>query len=238
MAVFCAVGGVEPQSETVWRQAERYKVPRMAFVNKMDRQGANFDNVLQMMRDRLKANAVAIQYPWGSEDKMKGIFDLVKMKAIVFDGEKGENIIEQEIPEEYLEKCNEMREHLVEAIAEIDESVMEKYLEGEEVSLKEIQDGIRKGALELAFTPVVCGTAFKNKGVQTLLDAIVEYMPSPLDVPAITGELDDGSEGVREPDDDKTFCWFNFQNCHRSLCRYPIFRSCLFGCIAIWFNGV
>ncbi|MBE9537115.1 MAG: elongation factor G [Proteobacteria bacterium] len=188
VAVFCSVSGVEPQSETVWRQADRYGVPRIAFVNKMDRVGADFFNGISMIKDRLGANPVALQIPVGAEEDFAGVVDLVKMKAISYDEEtKGMTCTEVEIPEDLLAQAKEYREKLVEAVAEADDALMEKYLEGEEITNEELVAGIRKATLSFTFVPVLCGSAFKNKGVQQLLDAVVDYLPSPLDVPDIEG---------------------------------------------------
>lgn len=202
-AVFCAVGGVQPQSETVWRQADKYKVPRIAFVNKMDRTGADFYNVITQLEEKLGANPVAIQLPIGAEDKFEGVIDLVEMKAIQWTGEElGAAFEINEIPADLADKAAEYRDKLVEAVAETDEALMEKYFEGEELSLEEIKNGIRKAVINIDFIPVMCGTAFKNKGVQPLLDAVADYMPSPLDVPAINGVIP-GTETVEDrPADD------------------------------------
>ncbi|WP_107668160.1 elongation factor G [Cyanothece sp. BG0011] len=211
IAVFCSVGGVQPQSETVWRQANRYHVPRIAFVNKMDRTGANFFKVYQQIRDRLKANAVPIQIPIGTESEFRGIVDLVRMRAKIYQDDLGKNIEDTEIPEEYLEQAQEYRAKLIEAIAEIDETLLEKYLEGEEITEAEIRQGLRKGTLDKTIIPMLCGSAFKNKGVQLLLDAVVDYLPSPLDVPPITGLLKDGSEETRKADDEEPFSALAFK---------------------------
>ncbi|EAZ90564.1 elongation factor G [Crocosphaera chwakensis CCY0110] len=211
IAVFCSVGGVQPQSETVWRQANRYQVPRIAFVNKMDRTGANFFKVYQQIRDRLKANAVPIQIPIGTESEFRGIVDLVRMRAKIYQDDLGKNIEDTEIPDEYLEQAKEYRAKLIEAIAEIDETLLEKYLEGEEITEAEIKQGLRKGTLDKTIIPMLCGSAFKNKGVQLLLDAVVDYLPSPLDVPPITGLLKDGSEDTRKADDEEPFSALAFK---------------------------
>ena len=188
VAVFCSVSGVEPQSETVWRQADRYGVPRIAFINKMDRVGADFFNGISMIEDRLGANPVALQIPVGAEENFAGVVDLVKMKAISYDEEsKGMTCTEVDIPEDLKAQADEYREKLVEAVAEADDALMEKYLEGEEISNEELVAGIRKATLSFAFVPVICGSAFKNKGVQQLLDAVVDYLPSPVDVPPMEG---------------------------------------------------
>ena len=204
VGVFCAVGGVEPQSETVWRQASKYKVPRIGFVNKMDRSGADFLGCVEQMRERLNANPVPLQLPLGAESNFIGVIDLIDMKANIYSDEKnkGETFEVQEIPEEFLELAQEYREKLMEAISDCDDKVMEKYLAGKEVSAEEIITAIRKGALDLKITPIHCGAAFKNKGVQQLLDAVVRYLPSPCDVPPVQGINPNSQEEiVRKPED-------------------------------------
>jgi len=213
-AVFCAVGGVEPQSETVWRQADKYKVPRMAFVNKMDRAGADFLRVVEQIRTRLAATPVPVQLPIGAEEHFKGVVDLVKMKAIYWEEENlGIAFKEVEIPEDMQDACAEWREKLVESAAEANEELMEKYLEGETLSEAEVHQGIRLRTLANEIVPVLCGSAFKNKGVQTMLDAIVMYMPSPVDIPPIRGMLDDAkeSESVRHASDEEPFSALAFK---------------------------
>jgi len=203
IGVFCAVGGVEPQSETVWRQASKYEVPRIGFVNKMDRAGANFLGCVAQIRERLSANPVPIQLPLGREENFLGIIDLVKMNANVYSDkkDKGEVYEEVEIPEEFMEEALAYRELMIEAISDVDEKIMEKFLAEEEVSAGEIYAALRKGTLELKFTPVLCGSAFKNKGVQQLLDAVIAYLPSPIEIPAIKAiDPDTLKEVVREPD--------------------------------------
>ena len=202
VTVFCAKGGVEPQSETVWRQANNYHVPRMAYVNKMDIMGANFYRVIDMMLDRLKCNAVPIQLPIGAEEDFKGIIDLVEMKAYVYYDDLGKDIRVEEIPADMVDKANEYREKLLEHVAEQDDAIMEKYFAGEELTIEEIKACIRKSTIENKMVPVVCGTSYKNKGVQKLLDAIVDYMPSPLDVPAIKGVNPDTEEEEERPSSD------------------------------------
>ncbi|HAJ58035.1 MAG TPA: elongation factor G [Cyanobacteria bacterium UBA8543] len=202
IAVFCSVGGVQPQSETVWRQADRYKVPRIAFINKMDRTGANFFKVYAQLRDRLRANAVAIQIPIGSESDLRGIVDLVRMRATIYTNDLGTDIEDTEIPEEVKAQAEEYRAKLVESVAETDEVLIEKYLEGEELTEDEIRQALRKGTIAGTIVPVLCGSAFKNKGVQLLLDAVVDYLPAPIDVPAIQGTLPDGTVAERIADDD------------------------------------
>ena len=203
VAVFCAKGGVEPQSETVWRQAEKYGVPRMAYVNKMDIMGADFYNVVGMMKDRLGANAVPIQLPIGAEDTFIGIVDLIENKAIIYKDDLGKEVEETEIPAELKDKAEEYRTALVEAVAETDETLMEKYLEGEELTIDEIHTAIRKATIANEMVPVVCGSSYRNKGVQPMLDAAIAYMPSPLDIPAVTGtNPETGEEETREASDD------------------------------------
>ncbi|MCI4626107.1 MAG: elongation factor G [Candidatus Magnetoovum sp. WYHC-5] len=204
VAVFDAVSGVEPQSETVWRQAEKYQVPRLTYMNKMDRVGADFEMSVQSMVDKLGAKPVVMQIPLGSEDKFLGSIDIVRMKAYVYTGEAlGSVYAEEEIPEDYKEDAKKYREKLIEAVADIDESIMEKYLNGEEVGEDEIKSAVRKGCIALTLTPVFCGSSFKNKGVQMLLDAIVDYLPSPLDVPAIKGIDSKTNEVVERKSSDK-----------------------------------
>jgi len=204
VAVFCSVGGVEPQSETVWRQADKYKVPRIAFINKMDRIGADFQRGVNMMRDRLGANPVPIQLPIGKEEDFKGIIDLVQMTAVVWNDESlGAQYDVTDIPADMLADAEAAREAMLEEICSQDEELMDKYLGGEELSIDEIKSGIRKATIGLHINPVLCGTAFKNKGVQTLLDAVIDYMPSPLDVPAIPGINPDTNEELTRPADDK-----------------------------------
>ncbi len=212
VAVFCAVGGVEPQSETVWRQATKYQVPRMCFVNKMDRTGANFQRVVGQIKDRLGANPVPIQLPIGSEENFEGVIDLITMKAIYWDVENmGTTYEAREIPAELADEAAAAREFMVESAAEAVEELMEKYLEGEELSNDEVMRGIREGTLQNEIVPVLCGTAFKNKGVQALLDAIVQYMPSPTEVKAIRGIDEDEQEGVRKSNDDEPFAALAFK---------------------------
>ncbi|MEM8501627.1 MAG: elongation factor G [Cyanobacteria bacterium P01_D01_bin.1] len=203
VAVFCSVGGVQPQSETVWRQADRYKVPRIAFVNKMDRTGANFFGVYEQVKDRLKAKAVPIQIPIGAEDQFEGVVDLVQMKAHIYENDLGTDIQVVDIPDEVRSQAEEYRTLLVETIAETDDELMERYLEGEELSAEVLMDGIRQATIKANLVPMLCGSAFKNKGVQLLLDAVVDYLPSPPEVPAIEGILPNGETGTR-PADDKT----------------------------------
>ncbi len=211
IAVFCSVGGVQPQSETVWRQADRYKVPRIAFVNKMDRTGANFFKVYEQVKERLRANAVPIQIPIGGESEFGGIVDLVKMRAKVYHNDIGTEIEDVEIPEEVLELAEEYRAKLIEAVAETDEELLEKFLAEEEFTEEEIVNALRKGTIDGSIMPMLCGSAFKNKGVQLLLDAVVDYLPAPPDVPAIQGTLPDGTEVQREADDEQPFSALAFK---------------------------
>lgn len=202
IAVFCSVGGVQPQSETVWRQADRYSVPRIAFVNKMDRTGANFFKVYGQLRDRVRTNAVPIQIPIGSESEFRGIVDLVAMRARIYHDDLGTNMEETEIPDDVRELADEYRAKLIESVAETDDALTEKYLEGEELTEEEIRTALRQGTINGTIVPMLCGSAFKNKGVQLLLDAVVEYLPAPPDVPAIKGVLPNGEEEARPASDD------------------------------------
>ncbi|WP_265445592.1 elongation factor G [Acetivibrio straminisolvens] len=212
VTVFCAKGGVEPQSETVWRQADKYKVPRMAYVNKMDIMGADFFNCIKMMRDRLQANPVPIQLPIGKEDQFKGIIDLVKMKAYFYMDDLGKDIQEKDIPDDMKELAEEYRQNLLENVAEQDEELMMKYLEGEEITEEEIKVVIRKATIAVKMIPVLCGSSYKNKGVQRLLDAVVDYMPSPLDIEAIKGVSVDGETEIeRHASDDEPFAALAFK---------------------------
>ncbi|QNO14794.1 elongation factor G [Alkalicella caledoniensis] len=212
VGVFCAKGGVEPQSETVWRQADKYRVPRMAYVNKMDITGADFFRTVGMMRDRLKANAVPIQLPIGAEDNFQGMVDLVIMKAYVYKDDLGTQVETVDIPEDLQEIAGKYREQLLEAVAETDEELMMKYLEGEEFTLEEIKKALRKGTCDTTIVPVLCGSSYKNKGVPILLDAVVDYMPSPLDIPPIKGvEMDTEEEIVRVASDEEPFSALAFK---------------------------
>ena len=212
VTVFCAKGGVEPQSETVWRQANKYQVPRMAYVNKMDIMGADFYNVVHMMKERLKCNAVPIQLPIGAEADFSGIIDLLEMKAYKYYDELGRDIRVEEIPDELKDKAEEYRQALIEALADNDEDIMMQYLEGEEITIEQMQTVLRRATIANAIVPVVCGTSYKNKGVQKLLDAIVAYMPSPLDIPAIKGvDPDTGEEVGRHADDNAPFSALAFK---------------------------
>lgn len=212
IAVFCSVGGVEPQSETVWRQADKYGVPRIAYINKMDRVGADFFRGVQMISDRLKANPVPLQLPIGAEDQFRGVIDLITKKAIVYTDDLGTKSELAEIPEDMVELVEEYREKLLEAVADADEDLMIKYLEGEELTVEEIKRGIRRATIEVKMIPVLCGSSFKNKGVQPLLDAVVDYLPSPLDIPAVKGiEVESGAEVHREASDDEPFSALAFK---------------------------
>ena len=211
VAVFCAKGGVEPQSENVWRQAETYGVPRIAFVNKMDILGADFYNVVEMMKERLGSNAVPVQLPIGKEDTFKGIVDLVKMDAIIYEDDLGTVMDETEIPEDMQELAAEWREKLVEAVAETDEDLMMKYLEGEELTEEEIKGAIRKATIACEMNPVFCGTAYRNKGVQPVIDAVIDYLPAPTDIAAIKGVLPDGTEAERHSSDEEPFSALAFK---------------------------
>ena len=210
--VYCAVGGVQPQSETVWRQANKYKVPRIAFVNKMDRQGANFFKVVDGIRNRLKGNPVPMQVPIGAEENFTGVIDLVKMKAIAWDDStQGMKFEYVDIPANLVDTCNEWRGKMVEAAAEASEELMDKYLEGNELTEAEIMGAIRQRTIACEIIPMFCGSAFKNKGVQAMLDAVVDYLPSPTEVAAIKGELPDGTESTRESSDDAPFSALAFK---------------------------
>ena len=212
VTVLCAKGGVEPQSETVWRQADKYHVPRMAYINKMDIMGADFYNVVGMMKDRLKCNAVPIQLPIGAEDTFRGIVDLIEMKADIYYDDLGKDMRVEEIPDDMKEKAQEYHDALIEAVAEQDEELMNKYLEGEEITVEEIKAVLRKATIDNEIVPVTCGTSYKNKGVQKLLDAIVDYMPSPLDVPSIKGvNPETGEEVERYAGDDQPFSALAFK---------------------------
>ncbi|MEW6111606.1 MAG: elongation factor G [Thermodesulfobacteriota bacterium] len=210
--VYCAVGGVQPQSETVWRQANKYKVPRLAFVNKMDRTGANFFKVYEQMRTRLKANPVPIVVPIGAEENFKGVVDLLKMKAIIWDeASQGMKFSYEDIPADLVETCKEWREKMVEAAAESSEELMNKYLETGELSEAEIKQGLRARTIASEIQPMLCGTAFKNKGVQRMLDAVIEFMPSPVDIPPVSGHDEDEQEAVRKAADDEKFSALAFK---------------------------
>lgn len=211
VGVFSAKEGVEPQSETVWRQADRYGVPRIAYVNKMDIIGADYLNVIDSMRDRLQANAVAIQLPMGAENHFDGIIDIVAQRAHIFHDDLGQNIEETDIPAEFQAQVDELRAELIEKVAELDEELTMKYLEGEEISVAEIKKALRKGVIEVKIFPVICGSSYRNKGVQLMMDAVVDYLPAPTDVPSILGHLDDGSQEERHSDDAEPFSALAFK---------------------------
>ena len=211
ITVLCSVGGVQPQTETVWRQADRYKVPRIVFVNKMDRTGANFYKVYEQVRDRLRANAIPIQLPIGSESDFLGLVDLVKMRAYIYTNDQGTDIKEEDIPADMQELVEEYRTKLIEAVAETDDDLMTKYFEGEELTEEEIRTALRKGTIAGTIVPMLCGSAFKNKGVQLLLDAVVDYLPAPPDVPAIQGTLPNGETVERHADDNEPLAALAFK---------------------------
>ena len=207
VAIFCAVGGVQPQSETVWRQANRYKVPRIAFINKMDRIGADFFRVVERIRERLNTNAVPVQIPVGQEENFVGVVDLIRMQAVYWLDEKGNQYEYRDIPAELQAQAHEWREKMIEAAVEMDDELMERYLEGGEISADEIRRALRKGTLQFKLVPVLCGSAYKNKGVQLLLDAVVDYLPSPADIGAVKGVHPDTHEPLeRRPSDDEPIC--------------------------------
>ncbi|MTV73049.1 elongation factor G, partial [Streptococcus pneumoniae] len=212
VTVLDSQSGVEPQTETVWRQATEYGVPRIVFANKMDKIGADFLYSVSTLHDRLQANAHPIQLPIGSEDDFRGIIDLIKMKAEIYTNDLGTDILEEDIPAEYLDQAQEYREKLIEAVAETDEELMMKYLEGEEITNEELKAGIRKATINVEFFPVLCGSAFKNKGVQLMLDAVIDYLPSPLDIPAIKGiNPDTDAEETRPASDEEPFAALAFK---------------------------
>ncbi|MFY9612310.1 MAG: elongation factor G, partial [Tissierellaceae bacterium] len=212
VALFCAKGGVEPQSETVWRQADKYGVPRLAFINKMDIVGADFFRAVEMIRERLKANPIPVQLPIGKEDTFRGVVDLINMNARIYNDDLGEDVETTSIPDDMIDLANEYRGKLVEAVAEIDEDLMMKYLEGEEITNEELIQGIRKATIEVHITPVLCGSSYKNKGVQPLLDGIIDYLPSPVDIPSIKGiGVDSEEEEERKADDNEPFSALAFK---------------------------
>ena len=211
VGVFSAKEGVEPQSETVWRQADRYGVPRIAYVNKMDIIGADYLNVVKDMRERLQANAVAIQLPIGAENDFIGIIDIVEEKAYMYKDDLGQNIEETEIPAEFKDQVEELRNELVEKVAELDEDLTMKYLEGEEITIAELKAALRKGVVEVKIFPVICGSSYRNKGVQLMLDAVIDYLPAPTDVPDIKGTLEDGTEAIRHSSDEEPFSALAFK---------------------------
>ena len=225
VAVFCARGGVQPQSETVWRQANEYHVPRIAYINKMDMNGADFFRAIDMMKTRLNANAVAIQLPIGHAEDFKGIIDLVEMKAIIYNDDKGQDMTVCDIPADMMDQAKKYRDIMVEAVAEVDDDLLEKFLNGEELTIDEIKYGIRKGTIELKLNPVTCGSSYKNKGVQKLLDAIVDYLPSPLDIPAVKGVKEGSDEEItRKASDDEPFSALAFKVVTDQFGRLTYFR--------------
>ena len=211
VTVLAAKGGVQPQTETVWRQADKYQVPRMVYVNKMDITGANFMLCVEQLKNRLKANAVPIQLPIGAEDQFKGIVDLINMKAFIHKDDLGKEIEETEIPEDMKELAQEYHDKMIESVAEQDEELMMKYLDGEELTMEEIKKGLRAGTIANTIVPVTCGSSYKNKGVQELLNAIVDYMPSPLDIPHIKGVDEDDNEVERKTSDKEPFAALAFK---------------------------
>ena len=211
IGVFCAKGGVEPQSETVWRQADKYRVPRMAFINKMDISGADFFNVINMIRTRLGKNPVALQLPIGKEDQFVGIIDLFEMRAYYYNDDKGEDITVKDVPEDMMELAQEYRGIMIEAICDTDDDLMEKYLEGEEPTTEELKAALRRATISVEIIPVLCGSAYRNRGVQKLLDAVIEYLPAPTDVPDIKGTDDEGNEVTRKSSDDEPFSALAFK---------------------------
>ncbi|MBR0402692.1 MAG: GTP-binding protein, partial [Lachnospiraceae bacterium] len=211
VGVFCAKGGVEPQSETVWRQADKYNVPRIAFINKMDIMGANFFNAVEMIKTRLGHNAVPVTLPIGKEDDFKGIIDLFEMQAYIYNDDKGEDISIEPIPADLLDEAQMYHDEMVEKIAETDDDLMEKFLMEEEISVEELKAGLRKATIAVQIIPVLCGTAYHNKGVQKLLDAVIDYMPAPTDIPPIHGTDEHGNDVVRKSSDDEPFSALAFK---------------------------
>ena len=210
--VYCSVGGVQPQSETVWRQANKYNVPRLAFVNKMDRQGADFFKVVKQMKERLKANAIPLQLPIGAEENFKGIVDLVKMKAIYWEeANMGVKFDIKDIPSELIDSANEYREILLETAAEASEELMDKYLNDGDLPVEDLKNAIRSRTIAVEIVPVLCGTAFKNKGVQAMLDAVIDFLPSPVDIPDIKGQLENGEPDSRKSDDKEPLAGLAFK---------------------------
>jgi len=213
VSVFCGVGGVQPQSETVWKQANRYKVPRIIFVNKLDRIGADYFRVINDINNKLKANAIAMQIPVGQSEDFTSLIDLLTMKMATFEGERGENVVWNEIPSEFLQKAKELRAKIVEKAADLDDNLADKFLNNEEISIEEIKAAIRKGTIERKVTPAFCGTAFKNKGIQLMLDGVIDYLPSPIDIPAVEGTLPENVEVIekRKPSVDEPFSGLIFK---------------------------
>ena len=233
--VYCAVGGVQPQSETVWRQANKYKVPRLAFVNKMDRTGANFFKVYEQMKSRLKANPVPIQIPIGAEEKFQGVVDLIRMKAIYWDeASQGMKFELRDVPPELQAEAKEWREKMLESAAEASEELMNKYLEEGDLSEEDIKKGLRQRTIAYEIVPMLCGSAFKNKGVQAMLDAVIEYMPAPTDIPPVTGELENGTAANRRASDDEPFSGLAFKIMTDPVRRTTDFLPCLFGSSQLW----
>ncbi len=232
VATFCAKGGVQPQSEKVWRQADKYKVPRIAYVNKMDREGADFQNVIKMMKERLNANPVAIELPIGKDSSFTGIIDLVKMEAEVYQDDLGKNFTREEIPEQYLEEAKKLHDALVEAAAEQDDELMEKFFENGDLSVEDIKKGLRIGTIKMSLTPVLCGSSYKNKGVQFLLDAIVDYLPSPLDIEDMVGiNPVTGESETRKSDDNEPFSGLAFKIAVDPFVGKLAFFRCYSGCL-------
>ncbi len=229
--VYCAVGGVQPQSETVWRQANKYKVPRLAFVNKMDRTGANFFKVYDQLKNRLKANPVPVVVPIGAEENFKGVVDPLKMKAIIWDeASQGTKFDYVDIPAELVDTCNEWSKKMIESAAEASEELMEKYLGGEELSEAEIVKAIRDRPIACEIQPMLCGTAFENKGVQHMLDAVIDFLPSPVDITPVTGELENGEKAERRAADDENFSSLAFK-----IMTDPFVGQLIFFCV---YSGV
>ena len=229
VTVFCAKGGVEPQSETVWRQANKYSVPRMAYVNKMDIMGANFYRVVEQMKERLKANAIPIQLPIGAEDTFRGIIDLMNMESDIYYDDLGKDMRVEPIPADMQEKAKEYHDAMVEAIAETDEELFEKYCEGDEISVPELKAALRKATIANKIVPVICGTSYKNKGVQKLLDAIIDYMPAPTDIPSIKGvNPETGEEEFRHSSDDEPFSALAFKIMTDPLRRKALLLQSIF----------
>jgi len=233
--VYCAVGGVQPQSETVWRQANKYRVPRLAFVNKMDRTGANFYKVYDQMKARLRANPVAIQIPIGAEEKFEGVVDLVRMKAIYWDdSSQGMKFEIREIPENLADAAKEWREKMLEAAAESNEELMNKYLEEGDLSVDDIKKGIRMRTVSSEIVPMLCGSAFKNKGVQAMLDAVIEYLPAPVDIPPVKGEKENGDPDIRKAEDGEPFAALAFKIMTDPYVGQLTFFPSLFRCYQLW----
>ena len=240
VVVLCASSGVQPQTETVWRQANRYEVPRIVFVNKMDRAGADYLKVVQQMKERLGANPVPIQLAIGAEDEFKGVIDLIKMKRIIWnEADQGVTFEYGVIPDDMLPECEKWRSELIEAAAEANDELMNKYLEGEELTEAEIKHGLRVRTLANEIVLTLCGSAFKNKGVQAMLDSVIEFMPAPIEVKAIEGILEDGvTLEAREADDSAPFAALAFKNCYRPFCGHTDFFPCVLRHPEIWRFGL